>query len=89
MDLNKPSGDYSRTSSSYVQLISLAKTYTRLSILRPFDHTELHSDLSKDLLSVLESQAQKAKKTEGLYLHVMSLYFKKLIIVAMTILWVV
>lgn len=67
VDLKKPSGGYSPTSSPYVQL-SRAKTRARLSILRPFDPAELRTPLSKDLLAELEWQAQKAKETEDLYI---------------------
>ena len=67
VDLKKPSGGYSPTSSPYVQL-SRAKTRDRLSILRPFDPAELQSPLSKDLLAELEWQAQMAKETENLYM---------------------
>jgi len=67
VDLKKPRGGYSPTSSPYVQL-SRAKTLACLSILRPFDPAELRSPLSKDLLAELEWQAQKAKETEDLYI---------------------
>ena len=67
VDLKKPNGGYSPTSSPYVQL-SWAKTLASLSILRPFDPTELQSPLSKDLLAELEWQALKAKETEELYI---------------------
>ena len=67
VDLKKPNGGYSPTSSPYVQL-SRAKTLASLSILRPFDPAELRSPLSKDLLAELEWQAQKAKETEDLYM---------------------
>ena len=67
VDLKKPNGGYSPTSSPYVQL-SRAKTLASLSILRPFDPAELQSPLSKDLLAELEWQAQKAKETEALYI---------------------
>ncbi len=67
VDLKKPSGRYSPTSSPYVQL-SRAKTLSSLSILRPFDPAELRTPLSKDLLMELEWQAQKAKETEDLYI---------------------
>jgi hypothetical protein len=67
VDLKKPRGGYSPTSSPYVQL-SRAKVLASLSILRPFDPAELRTPLSKDLLAELEWQAQKAKETEGLYL---------------------
>jgi len=66
VDLKKPSGR-SPASSPYVQL-SRARTRTRLSILRPFDPTELQSDLSKHILAELEWQTQKAKETEAMYL---------------------
>ena len=40
-----------------------------LSILRPFDPAELQlSELSKDILTELEWQAQKAKETEDFYI---------------------
>ena len=65
VDLKKPSG-YSPASSPYVQL-SRAKTLARLSILRPFDPTELQSNLSKHLLAELQWQTQNAKETEALY----------------------
>ena len=67
VDLKKPSGGYSPTSSPYVQL-SHAKTRDCLSILHPFDPTELWSSLSKHLLAELEWQAQMAKETENLYM---------------------
>ena len=67
VDLKKPNGGYSPTSSPYVQL-SRAKTLASLSILRPFDPGELRTPLSKDLLAELEWQAQKAKETEDLYM---------------------
>ena len=67
VDLKKPNGGYSPTSSPYVQL-SRAKTLASLSILRPFDPAELRSPLSKNLLAELEWQAQKAKETEILYI---------------------
>ena len=67
VDLKKPNGGYSPTSSPYVQL-SRAKTLVSLSILRPFDPGELLTPLSKDLLAELEWQAQKAKETEDLYM---------------------
>ena len=67
VDLKKPSGGFSPTSSPYVQL-SRAKTLNSLSILRPFDPAELRTPLSKDLLAELEWQAQKAKETETLYM---------------------
>ena len=67
VDLKKPNGGYSPSSSSYVQL-SRAKTRAGLSILRPFDPAELRSPLPKDLLEELEWQAQKAKETEDLYI---------------------
>lgn len=66
VDLKKPSGR-SPTSSPYVQL-SRAKTGASLSILCPFDPTELRSDLSKHILAELEWQTQKAKETEALYI---------------------
>src|SRR5947207_5362793 len=52
VDLKKPNGGYSATSSPYVQL-SQAKTLTSLSI-HPFDPAELRSPLSKNLLLNLE-----------------------------------
>ena len=67
VDLKKPNGGYSPTSSPYIQL-SRAKTLASLSILRPFDPAELQSSLSKNLLAELEWQAQKAKETEDLYM---------------------
>ena len=67
VDLKKPSGGYSPTSSAYVQL-PRAKIRDRLSILRPFDPAELRSPLSKDLLTELEWQGQMAKETENLYI---------------------
>ena len=67
VDLKKPNGGYSPTSSPYVQL-SRAKTLASLSILRPFDLAELRSPLSKNLLAEMEWQAQKAKETENLYI---------------------
>ena len=67
VDLKKPNGGYSPTSSPYVQL-SRAKTLASLSILRPFDPAELRSSLSKNLLAELEWQAQKAKEIEDLYM---------------------
>src|SRR5205809_719625 len=62
VDLKKPSGGYSPTSSPYVQL-SRAKTLASLSILRLFDPTELQSPLSKDFLAEFEWQARKARET--------------------------
>ena len=67
VDLKKPNGGYSPTSSPHVQL-SRAKTLTSLSILRHFDPVEFRSPLSKNLLPELEWQAQKAKETEDLYI---------------------
>ena len=67
VDLKKLSGGYSPTSLPYVQL-SRAKTLASLSILRPFDPTELQSPLSKDFLAELEWQEQKAKEMEELYM---------------------
>ena len=67
VDLKKPSGGYSPTSSPYVEL-SHAKTHDHLSILHPFDPTELRSPLSKHLLVELEWQPQMAKETENLYM---------------------
>src|SRR5216110_2497750 len=65
VDLKKPSG-HAPAFSSYVQL-SRAKTRARLSI-RPFIVDELKSDLPDELMAELEWQAQKAKKTEALYI---------------------
>jgi len=67
VDLKKPNGGYSPTSSPYVQL-SRAKTLASLSILRPFNPVELRTPLSKDLIAELEWQAQKAKETDDLYM---------------------
>ena len=67
VDIKKPGGrGSSPAASAYVQL-SRAKTRHSLSILRPFDPTELSSKLSTELLQELEWQAEKAKETEALY----------------------
>ena len=66
VNLKKPNWGYSLTSSPYIQL-SQAKTRACLSILHPFDPTELRYDLSKDILAELQWQAQMAKETEDLY----------------------
>ena len=67
VDLKKPNRGYCPISSTYVQL-SQAKTHACLSILHPFDPTELRSPLSKHILMELEWQTQKAKETETLYI---------------------
>jgi hypothetical protein len=54
-------------SSPYVQL-SRAKSLASLSILHPFDPTELPTPLSKDIIAELEWEAQKAKEREDLYI---------------------
>jgi len=67
VDIKKPGGrGSSPAASAYVQL-SRAKTRHSLSILRPFDPTELSSKFSTELLQELEWQAEKAKETEALY----------------------
>src|SRR5438046_7826894 len=67
VDLKKPNGGYSPTSSPYVHL-SRAKTLASLSILHPFHPAELRTPLSKDLMAELKWQAQKAKETENFYM---------------------
>ncbi len=65
-DLQKPSGfgsgGFTPSTSAYVQL-SRATTLDRVSIMRPFDESELSLPLDPELIKELEWQEEMAKAT--------------------------
>lgn len=68
-DLQKPSGfgcGSSPSTSAYVQL-SRATTLQRVSIMRPFDETELSRTMELELIEELKWQEEMAKTTLEMY----------------------
>jgi hypothetical protein len=65
-DLQRPKTGSPPSASLYVQ-ISRVPSIQLLSVIRPFDASELHKPLSPELLNELEWQAEMAEKTAALY----------------------
>jgi ATP-dependent exoDNAse (exonuclease V) alpha subunit len=64
VDLAKPRSGGSPSASLYVQL-SRCRALNSLSIMRPFDTTELHTALSRDLLTELDRQEAMDRQTRS------------------------
>jgi hypothetical protein len=66
VDLKRPLTGFSSAASAYVQL-SRCRSLDRLSIIRPFDPSELTTKLSKELCDELEWEDDLDRATQVLY----------------------
>jgi hypothetical protein len=66
VDSKKPPQGFAPASSAYVQL-SRAIALDRVSVMRPFDITELTSPLPQDLLDELQWKVEMDRKTTEIY----------------------
>jgi hypothetical protein len=66
VDLKRPPSGFTSAASAYVQL-SRCRAINQLSILRPFDPSELTTKLSKDLCDELKWEKEPDRTTRVMY----------------------